>query len=429
MAPAGDNKKFSGRSLRLLGAAAVIALAVGAFAAGVGTTGIADMGAESLAGWLYFAGGLFVFGGLDLGTPTGGPQSARIALWIAYFLAPAITTTVIAETMMKMVRPELLARRQLRQHVILIGSSNTANAYVDAIRDLEPGRIIVQLDHSPGQVAHFEEWDAKHAMQRMRGDVRLPETLDAARLAQAYRVIFFTDDDLINLECGWTTLARQPGLPVAAHVTDLALLRPVNRLIRNQRHKTDSSPTPLVFSTHRLGALHLYEQHLHPYFESTSYQDVVVIAGFGHYSQTILELLCAMAADELEQILIVDPAAAHLLRQLRSDVDIGQVSIATIDGELDDARTWIEVREQLADQSATPLFLLNSSDETANLKAAMQLRSLALESKIFLSCFHHSAFAESMSTELNAEIVATEKLLATALRDHYEALTSVYTGR
>jgi len=429
MASTNNDKNFSGRNQRLLGAAAVIALALGAFAAGVGTTGIVDMGSESLAGWLYFAGGLFVFGGLDLGTPVGGPLPARIALWVAYFLAPAITTTVIAETMLKMVRPDLLARRKLRRHVILIGSSNAANAYADAIRNLEPDRMIVQLDHRPGQAPHFEEWGTESALRHLQGDVRLPETLDAARLSQAYRIIFFTDDDLVNLEGAWATLARQPGLPVAAHVTDLALLRPVNRLIRNQRHKTDSSPAPLVFSTHRIGALHLYEQHLLPYFESTSYQDVVVIAGFGHYSQTILELLCAMAADELEQILIVDPAAAHLLRQLRSDVDIGRVSIATIDGELDDARTWLEVREHLADQSATPLFLLNSSNETANLKAAMQLRSLALKSKIFLSCFHHSAFAESMSIELTAEIVATEKLLATALRDHYEALTSVYTER
>jgi len=429
MASADDNKKLSGRNLRLLGAAAVVALAVGAFAAGVGTTGIADMGAESLAGWLYFAGGLFVFGGLDLGTPVGGPQSARIALWIAYFLAPAITTTVIAETMMKMVRPDLMARRRLRQHVILIGSSNAANAYADAIRDVEPDRMIVRLDHHPGQTPRFEEWDTTSALQHLQGDARLPETLDAARLAQAYRVIFLTEDDLLNLEGAWTTLARQPGLPVAAHVTDLALLRPVNRLIRSQRHKTDSSPTPLIFSTHRIGALQLYEQHLHPYFESTRYQDVVIIAGFGHYSQTILELLCAMAADELELILIVDPAAAHLLRQLRSDVDIGPVNIATIDGELDDASTWLQVSEQLTDQSTIPLFLLNSADETANLKAAMQLRAQDLKSKIFLSCFHHSAFAESLSSELSVEIVATEKLLAKALRDHYEALTSVNTER
>ncbi|MFB3077698.1 MAG: hypothetical protein ACE1Y4_06785, partial [Lysobacterales bacterium] len=91
MKPSDNNKKLSGRSLRLLGTAAVIVLALGAFAAGVGTTGIPDMGSESLAGWLYFAGGLFIFGGLDLGTPIGGPLPARIALWIAYFLAPAPT--------------------------------------------------------------------------------------------------------------------------------------------------------------------------------------------------------------------------------------------------------------------------------------------------------------------------------------------------
>ena len=425
MKPSDNNKKLSGRSLRLLGAVAVIVLALGAFAAGVGTTGIPDMGSESLAGWFYFAGGLFIFGGLDLGTPIGGPLPARIALWIAYFLAPAITTTVIAEALLMMVPPELIARRRLHEHVILIGSSKAAHAYADAIRSIEPDRLILRLDHRPEQAPHFGEGGIRPSSLHLQGDVRFPETLDAACLDKAYRVIFFTDDDLVNLESAWSTLTRQPGLPVAAHVTDLALLRPVNRLIRNQRHKTDSSPTPLVFSTHRIGALHLYEQHLHPYFESTGYRDVVVIAGFGHYSQTILELLCAMAAEELHQILIVDPAAARLLRQLRSDVDFGQVNIATVDGELDDPGTWLQVNEQLADQTATPLFLLNSADETANFKAAMLLRAQTLESKIFVNCFHHSTFAESLSSELTTEIVATEKLLSEALRDHYEALTSL----
>jgi hypothetical protein len=428
MNPPDNDKKLSSRSLRLLGAGAVIVLALGAFAAGVGTTGITDMGGESLAGWLYFAGGLFVFGGLDLGTPTGGPLPARIALWAAYFLAPAITTTVIAEALLVMVRPELMARRRLRQHVILIGSSNAAQAYAGAIRAIEPDRLIVRLDHRPEQAPHFGEGGIRPSLLHLQGDVRFPETLDAAGLDKAYRVIFFTDDDLVNLESAWSTLARYPGLPIAAHVTDLALLRPVNRLIRNQRHKAQSSPTPLVFSTHRIGALHLYEQHLHPYFESTGYRDVVVIAGFGHYSQTVLELLCAMAADELEQILIVDPDAARLLRQLRSDVEFGQVNIATIDGELDDPGTWLHISEQLADQAAVPLFLLNSADESANFKAAMLLRAQTLESRIFVSCFHHSAFAQSLSAELAVEIVATEKLLSEALRDHYEALTSLASG-
>jgi hypothetical protein len=422
-----NSKKPSGQTLRLAAAGAVVILTLGAFAAGVGTVGIPDMDTESLAGWLYFTAGLFVFGGLDLGTPVGGPAAARTALWIAYFLAPAVTTSVIVEAVLMMVRPEMIARRRLRQHVILIGSSNEAQAYADAIHSIDPERLVVRLDHRSKQAPHFSEGLLKRSLLYLQGDARLPETLDIAGLEKAYRVIFFTDDDLVNLEGAWSTLARRPELPVAAHVTDLALLRPVNRLVRNQRHKAESKPVPLVFSTYRIGALHLYEQYLHPYFESTGYRDVVVIAGFGHYSQTILELLCAMAADELDHILVVDPDAARLLRQLRSDVDTGEVNISTVDGELDDPGTWLQITDQLTRQDITPLFLLNSADEGVNFKAAMQLRDQALASKVFVSCFHHSAFAESLSTELSVEIVATEELLSDALRDHYDALTSLKT--
>jgi hypothetical protein len=418
-------QKMSSRNLRLLCACGVIILTVTAFAAGVGTTGIADMRSESGAGWLYFAAGLFVFGGLDLGTPIGGPVWARVALWSAYFLAPAITTTVITEALLRMVSPNFIAKRRLKQHVILIGSSDAADAYADAIRAIEPNRLILRLDHRARQAIQFRKERLSSLSVHLQGDVRLPETLDAAGLDRAYRVIFFTDDDMINLENAWATLARQPGLHVAVHITDLTLLRPVNRLIRNQRQKSKSKPAPLVFSTHRIGALHLYEKHLQPYFESTDYKDVVVIAGFGHYSQTILELLCAMAENELEQILIVDSAADGLLRQLRSDFDTGQVNITTVNGELDDPDTWLRTNGLLADKSATPLFLLNSSDEGTNFKAAMLLRAHTLEAKIFVSCFHPSSFAEALSSELSIEIVVTEELLSNALRDHYEALTSL----
>ena len=42
---------------------------------------------------LYYAVGLFVLGGMDLGVPVGGPIWARALLWLCYFLGPAITTT------------------------------------------------------------------------------------------------------------------------------------------------------------------------------------------------------------------------------------------------------------------------------------------------------------------------------------------------
>ncbi len=47
------------------------------------------------------------------------------------------------------------------------------------------------------------------------------------------------------------------------------------------------------------------------------------------------------------------------------------------------------------------------------------------DQKIYVRCFHHSTFAKSLSSELSVEIIATENLLSKALRDHYEALTSL----
>jgi hypothetical protein len=46
---------------------------------------------------LYYSLGLFVLGGLDLGVPIDGPNGARIALWLAYFLAPLVTTGVLVQ--------------------------------------------------------------------------------------------------------------------------------------------------------------------------------------------------------------------------------------------------------------------------------------------------------------------------------------------
>lgn len=409
----------------MLGVVAVVLLALGAFSAGVGTASIPDIGSESVLGWLYFTGGLFVFGGLDLGTPLGGPPIARAALWVSYFLAPAITTTAIAKTMLMMVRQDSTARRRLNDHVILIGSSGAANAYAEAIHQSDSSRLILRVDHQADLEPSFDEARFGRRLPLLRGDVRFAKTLEVAGLSKAFRVIFFTDSDLVNLKGAWSSLHHFPEIPVAAHVTDSALLRPVNRLLRSQRQQVGNSPVPLVFSTHRIGALHLYEQFIHPYFESTGYRDVVVIAGFGHYSQTILELLCAMAEEELDQIIIVDRAAAKAFRQLRSDVDIGQLDISTVDGELEDPDTWLRCREKINMGSATPLFLLNSADESVNYKVAMLLRAQSLKSKIFLCCFHNTVFAQSLSLELNVEVIATEELLSQALCDHYEALTSV----
>ena len=90
---------------RLLVLVVVVAIGVTGLTAGVELSerpGVPDSG---LPAKVYYTLGLFVFGGLDLGVPRGGPLWGRVLLWVAYFAAPAITTSALLEGLLLMVRP------------------------------------------------------------------------------------------------------------------------------------------------------------------------------------------------------------------------------------------------------------------------------------------------------------------------------------
>ncbi|MBZ0119290.1 MAG: hypothetical protein K8H88_20030, partial [Sandaracinaceae bacterium] len=94
-----------------------LVLALIAFEAGVGLSQRTGLAQESFPTRVYYAVGLFVLGGLDLGLPAGGPPWARSILWVVYFLAPVITTGVVVEGALRLFRPRWLLRLGLDQHV------------------------------------------------------------------------------------------------------------------------------------------------------------------------------------------------------------------------------------------------------------------------------------------------------------------------
>lgn len=411
---------------KFVGALIVFLLGLSAFGSGVGTTGVPDMASESVLAWLYSVAALFVLGGLDLGLPMGGPEPARAALWVAYFLAPIITTTAIAEPLLRLVRPGFSRRTAMTNHVILVRSNRLGLAYLDAVNRVDPGRSVVVLEHTDDQLPEFEPQRSGNQLTILKGDIRRSETLTALHVDKACRMIVITADDLLNLEGAWAVRSRNSELPIAAHMTDLTLLRPVSRLIRSQLSRDGgSNRLPMVFNTHRIGALYLYENYLRDHFEATGYRDVVVIAGFGKFAQTILELLRAMASAELEHIVIVDTEARRLFRQFSADVQPADLRHTTVDGEVDDPGTWSEVERELESSEATPVYLLASSDQVVNYRAAMLLRKRSEEPRIFARCFYSSEFSESLATLLSIELIAFEDILAEALQDHYKTLISI----
>jgi Trk K+ transport system NAD-binding subunit len=414
-----------GTRIRLAGLVLVALLAIAAFAGGVTTSGVPEMGSESPLAWVYYAAGLFVFGGLDLGSPVGGPAGLRAALWLAYFLAPAITTTAVIEAALRLQRPDWARRRSLRDHLILVGAGRVGLAYLQAVRAVEPHRPVLLVDRGRADVPRGEA-ERMGNVEWIEADVRRPATLDALGIDGADRMVVVTDDDLVNLEASWAAQERRGDLPIAVHVADLTLLRPVNRLTREMsRGSGELERFPLVFNTHRIGALHLYERYLHPHFQETGYKDVLVLAGFGRFAQTILELLRVTAADELARVVVVAGEAERRVRQFAADVPLDALDLVTVEGEPDDPGTWERVERALEGVEGTPVYLLAGSSEVTNFRAAMLLRSRFSAPRIFARCFHRTLFAESLADQVSFELLAFEEVLREALVEHYESLRTL----
>ena len=410
-------------ALRLSGVAAVFFLGFIAFASGVETTEMENLKGQNILAWMYYCAALFVLGGLDLGTPDGGPVFAQAALWIAFFLAPAITATAIIDAIVRLIRSGQPKRQPLSNHAVLIGNSKLARTYILAIQNVDPDKQLLHLvdaDQNTDSVDYY----SPGGTEVLHGSVDEPEVLQAAQLENAGGIIVITDDDLLNLELAWAIKDRAPRVPLAVHVTELRLLRPVTQMLREEKISNEGSQ-PLVFNTHRIAALQLYENMLLPHFTETGYKDVVILVGFGGFAQTILELLKAMATDELEHVFIVDQSASLHLREFEADVSLAGLSHSAIDGPLEDPYTWDKVDDAVASMTADPVYLLASNDEFTNLRTAMLVRSRASGNRIFVQCFRNTKFAKTLAKQRNFELFVYEEVVLHALEDHYQSLITL----
>lgn len=189
------DRRASLLALRTVPVVAVFALTLVAFEAGVGVSERSGVAEDGLATHVYYAIGLFVLGGMDLGTPEGGPVWARGMLWVAYFLGPVITTTAVVEGFLAAVHPRWLATFRLRRHVVVVGGRHLSQLYLDAILEADPDRQVVVIDLDPVQgPARLRQ------VEYVRGDILHPASRATLRLDRAHGLVLTTPSDLRNLE-------------------------------------------------------------------------------------------------------------------------------------------------------------------------------------------------------------------------------------
>jgi len=364
--------------------------------AGAGVTERELLGA-GMAERAYYVLGLFVMGGLDLGTPVGGPLYARVLLWAAYFAAPVITASALVEAGVRLVSPLALKVRPLRDHVVLGGAGRLTMLYVAKLRAKDPRRTIVVVERDPGHSTIAELRDVHRAIVII-GDVRNAAVLEPLRMDRCRRVLFLTGDDFVNLDAAAKVLQLAPTLAgrIVVHVSDLGFMK-----------ETAGSSVARdcdFFNGHEFAAMNLVQEHLLTRFRSTPERDFVVLAGFGRFGQTVLHQLQEHAPGSIGNVLIMDEHATEQARAFKERPGFADdYRLKILDGDFLDPEVWRRVGDAVGASGQEPVVILGSGSDGTNLHAALLARKQHPTAYLIVRSFRASPFIQEIAQEAGLE--------------------------
>lgn len=394
---------------------AIVALGLVGFLSGVGVSERPDVVDAGIAAKLYYTLGLFIFGGMDLGTPVGGPPLGRVCLWVAYFGAPTITASAVVETVLRLVGVEELAWRRRRGHIVIAGCQRLTTLYLQRLR-ARHANVPVVVVGSAAEAARFDELRELWHAHVIEGDIASDAILNRLRLRSASRVLLFTGDDFTNLDAAARVLAIAPDLGphVVVHVADLRFMRSMAA--------THLARACQVFNGHQIAAAHLVHTYLLDHFQRTAHTDIVVLAGFGRFGQTVLDELQRGAAGAFDRVVIVDleaTARAHIFQE--------QVGFASgyareiVDGDIRDPLLWERVEQTVALAGLEPVFVVGSGIDESNLRIALRLSSRYPKALIIARSDRRWSFAEAFSAEAGIHTFSVAELVAESMPDTWLA--------
>ena len=379
------------------GAAFVIVYlaALTALSAGVGVSerDLVDAGLFTRA---YYALGLFVLGGLDLGTPTGGPDVARTVLWITYFAGPLITASAILETALRLLVPLALRVRPPSDHVVIAGAGRLSLMYLQEFRKRDRRRsvIVIEKDRNHPGFGELRNYDR---VQMLRGDITSDAVLRGLNLPEAHRVLLLTGDDFANLDAAAKILKLAPSQAgrIVAHVSELGFMR--------QTANSSVARDCEVFNGHEFAATRLVGEHLAARFQGTPYRDPVVLAGFGRFGQTVLHQLQKNAPGMFGPVALVDERVRQSVRLFEEEPGFSDdYDRVVVKGDLLDPEVIREIGSAVGSDGDSPVIIVGSGDDATNLHAALAFCESHPDALVIVRSFRTSPFMEEVLREAGA---------------------------
>lgn len=400
-----DQYNVGGFSWRSFGALFFFVSAIVGFELGVGVSERPDVVTSGMLTKAYYSLSLFVVGGVDLGTPFGGPLIGRVLVWGAYFGSPILAAWALIETVLRAMAPQSWKLRRLKDHIIVVGDSELAISTLRALRQHNDKVAIVVVCTNPDQ-AVIDEFVEDFGAIVVTGNITHEFFLKQLRVTLARKVLLLDDNSLRSYEAASTLITLVPGIgdKVIIHCGNLRFMRAMAN--------TRVARCCQTFNTYQLAASGLVHKHMIQYFRETNAKDVVVLAGFGRFGQTILEELQESAIGELDTVIIMDLDVHR--RVLIADEQMkfsGKYNRLMFEGDIAHPEVWGRVQSEAQIQGENTIFVLGTGREEENLRTALWLRKEHPDAMIVARSSKESLFATEVGHENNILSISITQLV------------------
>jgi voltage-gated potassium channel Kch len=362
----------------------------------------------------YYSLSLFVVGGVDLGTPFGGPAIGRLMVWLAYFGSPILAASALMETLLRALAPQRWQLKRLKDHIIVVGDEDLSLAYLRVLRK-HNSKVQVVVVSSATERIRRAEFEQDFDAIVVNGDITHEFFLRQLKVERARKILLLDDNSLRSYEAASILINLVPGIGsnVVIHCGSLRFMRAMEN--------TRVAKSCETFNTYHLAASGLVRSHLVHRFADTRAKDIVVIAGFGRFGQTILEELQLNAADEMATVVIIDQDAHRRVMVADEQMEFsGGYERRLYEGDISNPEVWERIRQDVpVTGKREAVFVLGTGQEEANLRTALWIRRGLPEAMIIARSSKESHFAREVGDEHDILSISINQLVEENIPDSW----------
>lgn len=341
----------------------------------------------------YYSLSLFVVGGVDIGTPIGGSALGRFLVWISYFGSPVLAAWGLIGTLVRALAPESWQLKRLKDHIIVVGDGKLATSYLRVLRERNPKVTVVVISDSGEQLLK-DELKQNFGAIVVSGDITHHFFLRRLNVEKAKKVLLLDDNSLRSYEAASVLINLAAGLSekIVIHCANLRFMRSMeNTRVANSCE---------TFNSYHLAAVGLVRSHMLKHFRATDSKDVVVMAGFGRFGQTIVEELQRCAADELDTVIIIDHDARRRIMVADEQTRFsGSYQREQFEGDISNPEVWEKIRATVDIHNENTVFVMGTGQEEQNLRTALWLRRHYPQAMVISRSSKESLFASEVGEE------------------------------